>query len=82
MRTLMYIVMDDVVEKKGVVTKADLKYLPTKEEFFERMDMLSGDLKKNGEAQDMITKRHKTHSDQIETLEKKVKKIERTLHLS
>lgn len=32
---LVGVVLDEKIEEKGLVTKDDLKYLPTKDEFYE-----------------------------------------------
>ncbi len=73
-------IVDDATEH--LVTKADLKYLPTKDEFYEKMDELAGMMKKILEAQDLITQRNTEQDDQLENLDKRVKKTERVLNIS
>lgn len=59
-----------VFEEMGVATKDDLKYLPSKEEYFEREDKAMGKLKKIEEELTMLSNHSSNHSDRIEKLEK------------
>jgi len=62
--------VSEVFEEKGAVTKEDLKYLPTKDEFYEEtLKILKGieDLK---DEKDILSHQVSDHSDRIEKLEK------------
>lgn len=43
-KAYLEVIIDERLDVKGVVTKEDIKLLPTKKEFFDRMDKLSGEL--------------------------------------
>lgn len=60
----------EVFEEKDVVTKEDLKYLPSKEEYFEREDKAMGKLKKIEQELAILSDHSADHSDRIEKLEK------------
>jgi len=60
----------EVFEEMGVVTKKDLEYLPSKEEYFDREDKSMGKLKKIEEELAVISEHSRDHSDRIEALEK------------
>ena len=50
-----------------------LKYLPTKDEFFGKMDEVMGELKTIRESQDLLTDRvYRNHEERIEKVEKKL----------
>ena len=59
-----------VIEEKGLVTREDLKYLPTKEEFYSRMDEMMKELKIAREEQSGLSQHDKDQFDAIETLQK------------
>ena len=42
---LVGVVLDEKIEEKGLVTKDDLKYLPTKEEFYSQTDKMMKELR-------------------------------------
>ena len=42
---LMQITIEDAIEAKGLVTKEDLSHLPTKDDFYTKMDEVMGELK-------------------------------------
>ena len=60
----------EVFEEKEIITKEDLKYLPSKEEYFDREDKAMGKLKKIEEELTILSNHSSKHSDQIEALEK------------
>lgn len=41
---LIKVKVEEVLEEKKVITQDDIKHLPTKKEFYERMDKLTGEL--------------------------------------
>lgn len=55
-----------------------MKFLPTKDEFYTRMDEVMGELKAIREEQALITGRVSTHSDQLENHETRISKLEQT----
>ena len=44
-KDLMQVTIDEAIETKGLVTKADISHLPTKDEFYGKMDEVMGELK-------------------------------------
>ena len=67
---LMKQAVGEVAEEKGFVTKEDLKYLPTKEEYYAREDKTMKELKEIREELTVIGGRVSDHSDKIEALER------------
>ncbi len=61
--------VNEVFKESGVVTKKDLKYLPSKEEYYKREDKMMGELKKISENITVLTSQVSDHSDRIEKLE-------------
>ena len=53
-----------------IATKEDLKYLPTKEDFYSRMDEVMGELKTVREEQSGLSQHDKDQFDAIEALQK------------
>ena len=62
---LMEVTIDEVIEKK-LVTKEDLSLLPTKDEFFTKMDEVMGELKTIREEQALQSQHLSDHDDTIE----------------
>jgi len=58
------------------IVKMEIKFLPTKEEFFARMDKLSGEYKKIDEAETPHGGKISEHSDQLEKHEDRIKVLE------
>ncbi len=54
-----------------------LKFLPTKEEFFSRMDKLMGELKAMREAFDLHTGQHRDINDAVENHGTRIKILEK-----
>jgi hypothetical protein len=67
-------VIEEIVEDKT-------KLLPTKEEFFSKMDEVMGELKATREAIDLHTGQHDEITDQIDDHEKRIKIVEQKLHV-
>lgn len=59
----------EVVDEKGLVTREDIKHLPTKEEYYEREDKTMKELKEIREEVTVLGGRVSDHSDKIEALE-------------
>jgi len=66
---LIEVTVDEVIEKRGLVTKEDLSLLPTKDEFFGKMDEVIGELKANREEQAVLGHQVSDHGDRLEKLE-------------
>ena len=60
---------------KLLATSDQVSHLPTKEEFFTRMDKLSGEVKTMRESQELHAGEHKTINDRLH-------KIENQFHIS
>lgn len=64
------VVLEELIDEKGLITREDLKYLPSKDEFYEEtLKVLKGieDLK---DEKDILSHNVSDHSDRIEKLEK------------
>ena len=59
-----------VLEEKEVVTKKDLEYLPSKEEFYSENDKLMKELKAIREEHPVLSNKVSEHSDELEKLKK------------
>lgn len=59
-----------IIEEKGLVTKEDLGYLPTRDEFNTRMDEVMGELKAIREEQAGLSQHDRDQFDSIEKLQK------------
>ena len=60
-------------EDETLVRKDDIKNLPTKDEFFSKMDEVMGELSKIREGDELLT--NKVYSDHEERLKKVEKKV-------
>ena len=56
-----------------------IKFLPTKDEFYEKMDKLIGEIKASREEHSAISGRQSDNSDTLEKHGKRIEKIERIL---
>ena len=45
LKDLMQFTIEDAIEIKGLVTKEDVSHLPTKDDFYGKMDEVMGELK-------------------------------------
>ena len=59
-----------------------IKFLPSKDEFFNRMDALSGEVKAMREAFEMHAGQHEWVNDEIENHEKQIRRVEKRLSIS
>lgn len=69
---LIEVTVDEVIEKRELVTKSDLSHLPTKDEFFAKMDEVMGELKAIREEQPLQSRKLSDHEDRIEKIEQHV----------
>jgi hypothetical protein len=65
---LIQVTIEEATEKK-LVTKEDISHLPTKDEFYEKMDEVMGELKTIREEQTLLSHRISDHEDRIEKIE-------------
>lgn len=61
--------VEDVIEKKELVTKNDISHLPTKDEFYSKMDEAMGELKAIRDEQTVQSQHLSDHEDRIEKME-------------
>ena len=66
---LIEVTVDEVIEAKGLVTKEDISHLPTKDEFYTKMDEVVGELKTIREEQPLQSHQLSNHEDRIEKIE-------------
>jgi predicted nuclease with TOPRIM domain len=66
LRELMEVTIEEKLDES---LDAKIKYLPTKNEFFNKMDEVMGELKAIREETTVINHRHKNHEDRIERIE-------------
>ena len=57
------------LDEKELVTKSDISHLPTKDEFYNKMDEVMGELKTVREEQTLLSHRVSDHGDRIEKIE-------------
>ena len=62
---LIEVTVDEVIEKRELVTKSDLSHLPTKDDFYEKMDEAIRKLKTIREEQTLLAHRVSDHEDKI-----------------
>jgi hypothetical protein len=79
--------IENIVDKKldeKLEEKFDekLKFFPTKEEYFSKMDKIIGELKASREAFELHTGQHTRVDDELENHNKRIKKIEQHIHPS
>lgn len=63
---------DDIKEIERIVDEK-IKLLPSKDQFFERMDSLSGQMKKIDEKMDLHDGQHVRIDEDLEMIKKKIK---------
>ena len=68
-KDLIGVAVDEAIEKKELVTKSDLSHLPTKDEFYSKMDEVMGELKAIREEQTVQSHQLSDHEDRIEKVE-------------
>jgi hypothetical protein len=65
---VMQVTLDEAIEEK-LVTKDDVSHLPTKDEFYTKMDEVMGELKAIREEQALQSQHLSDHDDRIEKIE-------------
>lgn len=74
----------DVEEVESIVrrvVKEEIRFIPTKDDFFNRMDQLMGEVQAMREDFAIIGSRTSEHTDEIEDHEVRLSKVENHLHL-
>lgn len=74
----------DIEEIKTIVREEideKTRLLPSKEEFFDRMDKLMGELKAMREEFDIHTGKHRDINDQLDNHNQRLSRVEKKLHL-
>ena len=66
---LIQVTVEEVFETKGLVAKEDISHLPTKDEFYSKMDEVMGELKTIREEQTLQSQHLSDHDDKIEKIE-------------
>ena len=66
---LIEVTVNEVIEKRELVTKSDLSHLPTKDEFYTKMDEVVGELKTIREEQPLQSHQLSDHEDRIQKIE-------------
>jgi hypothetical protein len=68
-KDLIEVTVEEVIDKKGVATKDHLGNLPTKDEFYGKMDDVMGELKTIREEVAVLGHQVSDHDDRIEKIE-------------
>ena len=68
-KELIEVPVEEVIERKELVTRGDLSHLPTKDEFYEKMDEIMGELKAIREEQTVQSKHLSNHEDRLHKIE-------------
>ena len=68
LKDLMQVTIEDAIETKGLVTKEDISHLPTKDEFYTKMDEVMGELKTIREEQALQSQHLSDHDDRIQKI--------------
>ena len=71
-KDLIEVTVEDLIERKELVTKSDISHLPTKDEFYGTMDKVMGELKAIREEQAVQSQHLSDHEDRIERIESRV----------
>jgi len=71
--------IEDIIDEK---LTEKIKFLPTKDEFYSKMDEVVGELKASREAFELHTGQHTRVDDQLDNHDKRIKKIEQHIHPS
>jgi len=71
-KNLMEVTVDEVIEKRELVSKKDLSHLPTKDEFYNKMDEVMGELKTIREEQALQSQHLSDHDDKIQKIQSRL----------
>jgi len=73
MRAIKSLMIETIIEKveDGTIASGEsVSHLPSKSEFFGKMDEVVGELKKSRENTEVLTQHSRDHSDELEKLKK------------
>ena len=68
-KDIIEVAVEEVIEKEELVTKSDISHLPTKDEFYGKMDEVIGELNAIREEQAVLGHQVSDHMDRLEKLE-------------
>jgi hypothetical protein len=68
-KDLMGVAIDDAIENRGLATKDHLGHLPTKDEFYGKMDEVMGELKTIREEVAVLGHQVTDHADRLDKVE-------------
>jgi hypothetical protein len=68
-KDLIEVTVEEVIDKKGVAIKDHIGNLPTKDEFYGKMDQVMGELKTIREEVAVLGHQVSNHGDRLEKLE-------------
>lgn len=68
-KELVDLSIETAIETKGLVTKADINHLPTKDDFYTKMDEVMGELKAIREEQTVQSQHFSDHEDRLQEIE-------------
>ena len=71
-KELIEVTIDEAIEEKGLVTKERISHLPTKDEFFSKMDEIMGELKAIREELPVQSHRLSNHEDRLQKIESRL----------
>jgi hypothetical protein len=68
-KDLVEVTIDEVIDKRELVTKKDLSHLPTKDEFYEQTGEIIKRLDNLEQEKDVLSHQVSNHEDRIEKIE-------------
>jgi hypothetical protein len=68
-KDLIEVTVEEVIEKKELVSKDDISHLPTKDEFYGTMDKVMGELKAIREEVAVLGHQVSEHTDRLDRIE-------------
>jgi hypothetical protein len=71
-KDLLAVTVEEVIEKKQLVTESDISHLPTKDDFYGKMDEVMGELKAIREEQAVQSQHLSDHEDRIQKIESRL----------
>ena len=74
-KDLIEVTVEEVIERKDLVTKDYLGNLPTKDEFYGKMDEVMGELKAIREEVAVLGHQVSEHDDRIDKIESELDKV-------
>jgi hypothetical protein len=68
-KDLVEVTLDEIIDKRELVTKKDLSHLPTKDEFYEQTGEIIKRLDNLEQEKDVLSHQVSNHEDRIEKIE-------------